>query len=423
MCRISALTATDLPRREGAMLFHDLMLRANADAQPDGWGIFASEDGYLVKSGNPYFACRSTWLQHYVEAERAETAGILLGHVRAASPHTARTIKESHPFLFLNDDKTIRFVGAHNGAITGTHHHYTWRAGDPNVDSFRAFTVLDQLLAAGNDLTAGLVDEWMSRFNEDSAFAIGIVHNGRLYLFRNSRRVLHAAAVGNGYLINTSHEILAATADYAEHSLRLAVGKPFVIPDHTLYMFQPGEKEVWSSDLALRLLPVRSVYPASTPATAPAIQPRLPVFVDDDEEEDDHRPVSVTTVGHDRARERLWVEIRNMLNPLRAGLVTLYAACHARAQSIDDDLFDVEGKPTVIPDRYALTIEELAAFRDHVRATPLTSEQRNQINAWNRQVTREHEVDEQVFAFGAVMFWHLPSGLIEAYLAEAKTSS
>lgn len=442
MCRISALTATDIPRNKAALLFNDLMLRSNADAQPDGWGIYASDGSVYYKGGTPYFVNTSAWFRGYMAQERGElSSGIVIGHVRSASPNTARTIREAHPFCFLNDDQSTRFVGVHNGLITGTHEHYTYQTNDPAVDSFRAFATLYDMLGQDDLITPNFIDDWMSKFTDDSAFAIGIIRNNVLYLFRNEKRLLHAACIGNGYIINTSFEVLKGSAQFASEVLGVSISDPFVLEDHMLFEFTPGEKTVMQSRLGLALTPSRygfrqSALPASSTATPQTNPPTsvtvvtVPATEGRNDEADDAGDDEVDSLWWDRvdaesvamrAKRRIWNQIRELMNPARRGIVSLYVTSFVRRERIDDDFIGIDGESKLDPNWQSLTFEELIAARDHIMLHPLTGEQRHCINQWNRRVSRDTEVDEQVFAFGTVLFWHLPHELVTSYLHELST--
>lgn len=426
MCRISLITDTTTPRRNRAMLMHDMMLRSNAEAQFDGWGVYFPRTDALgyYKGAGSYLRAQSHWLDHFVN----DTAdGMLLGHVRSASPNTARSQHESHPFVFVNEDKSVRLVGAHNGMFNGSYEGYVYLHGDPSVDSFRVFSSLSDMLD-GREITAELIDTWISQYEEDSAFAITILQNDRAYIFRNTKRELHIAQLGSGFIMNTSPDVLEGTRAYARVMFDIEIGEPQLIDPSTLFVLTCNDSVPESVDrLRLELRPPRwkSTFtrPAAAAATTTAIVPITPATTtnttEDDELEDSWwRGPLANGRSRYQPKQQIWDQIRATLNPCRQGMASLYASMYTYAEKIGEDLFDDAGRPLIDPNWQTLSEDQLQAFLDHIKENPLSSDQRHIINQWNRKIDAAIEIDEQVYAFGSTLFWHLPTTIATAFITE-----
>lgn len=437
MCRISLLTATDVPQYSAALLLHDLMLRSNADSQPDGWGIYLDGCGIQHKSAAPYWQGSSQWMHDYMDQSTPDgyNNGVMLGHVRTASAYTGRADKDSHPFTFLNDDGSVRFVAAHNGQINGSYVPYVYDASAPNVDSYRAFLKLSEMLGADGTIDASLIDAWLAHYECGSAFVITLIRNGTLYVLRNDKRPLHFANIGNGFVFNTSLMILEASRDYAKRVLGLDMTDPKGMRHNMLFEIPIGEHDVSASELTLPMIAPqhernRSVYRTQT--TTAQTQPlvHVPEATTDSDAADVWESENTATNATDpwwrvdtnvrptKLADATWNEIRALLNPCRSGLASLYAVMYTHMDMIDDDIMDVYGRAKFDPNWQSLTQSQLEEFRDYIQTKPLTSEQRHVINQWNRQVESTMEVDEQVYAFGATLFFHLPLTFVGEYLKE-----
>lgn len=431
MCRITALTATDLPRQTAAALLHDTMLRSNADGQPDGHGLYWGKQR-LYKDSVPYWKADPDWIEAFVSDP--DEPGIVLGHVRAASANTWRTNKEAHPYVFLNEDGSVQFVGAHNGFIQGTYKYHKYETSEPNTDSYRAFHLLHTLLLGGAEMGKELIQEWMGHYEKTSAFAIVILHDGKLYAFRNEDRTLHFASVGNGVLINTSDEILRKVSRHAAQTHGIELGQIFRINPNHLFVFEPG-KEPQAEEISINFtVAVSTAVTTWSGGITTANQLVLPTAVTTSLVKSES--VSNVNVGasngddddslwerarryaahknkfrlHIGARElALWSSIRAKLNPCRSDLAALYAVLFSYAQEIKDDLIDADGRLVIDPRWQNLTLEQLAEFNEYLDANPLTSNQKYVINQWNKKIEPEVEVDEQLYAFGTTLFFHLPS--------------
>src|SRR6185369_9219604 len=154
MCRLLGMTFTDpdLQPRKAEMLDRLMLVSQTDEGQNDGWGV---TDGIaVIKSEKMYSASTPLWRRELDPAEP------WLAHVRKASAGMGRTALESHPYEF--EVNGVPLFAAHNGMINGT----VWKTGTdiPNTDSYRAFTVLTQIMEGTQqfDLTAALFAEWMT---------------------------------------------------------------------------------------------------------------------------------------------------------------------------------------------------------------------------------------------------------------------
>lgn len=242
MCRLTAITATDIPPQVKAFMLNDLMLRGNADdAQHDGWGI-ATEHEILRKSALSYWSSSpDSWMP------RAEQlSSLVIGHVRKASLNTHRTLLESHPYEFEVEGGS-RLTIAHNGLILGFPYIYnTGTAAEPNTDTFRAAKVLAetlQHLSAVNPnqgVDKEVVESWASQFTTGSAYVFMIMYRGRLVVVRGpATRTMHLAQLGNGYVLHTSKEAIAAFGGLAA-TYGYPIGEIYAMKEHTVLTFSPG---------------------------------------------------------------------------------------------------------------------------------------------------------------------------------------
>jgi predicted glutamine amidotransferase len=196
MCRLFALTTTNLDPTMRRLFWHQLALASNADGQPHGTGM---SDGTLIaKSHLPFVNYGTNW------ASILKPDAIWLGHVRAASQHTGRTMHEAHPFVFKLDNGSYLHA-AHNGGITGMSEP---EKDEPKVDSYQAFKLLVALLNKNKaELTQAVIDTWTSDFGIGSQWTFMLHYQGRLTVLRGVR-TMYYMQLGNGLMFNTSHEVL-----------------------------------------------------------------------------------------------------------------------------------------------------------------------------------------------------------------------
>lgn len=241
MCRLCAVTATDQDSFVIDVLDRMMLVSEGEGINDDGCGV--SNGTELYKSILPY----SHTLLGLFNKERFLTAErILLGHVRKASTLTARTRDESHPYEFLIKGSRMLHA-AHNGWITptGTHKH-----GTPDTDSWRAFNSLVEMLedSETGDLTSEIMEQWLSQYEDRSQIGLLLLYDGVLHVFRHNKP-LHAMAFGNGYLINTSKQVLIVMAAwlFARHGVPMS--EPFELPDETHITFHAGNPTFYGQSI------------------------------------------------------------------------------------------------------------------------------------------------------------------------------
>lgn len=197
MCRLLALTATDIDAPMRKLFFSQLMLISNADGQRDGAGV---TDGHsLYKSHYPYLVIGSEWIDK-LNAENT----IWMGHVRSASGGTDITPYAAHPFRFvLNDNSAI--YAAHNGFIRDMPKS---EGTEPRSDSYQAFKYLSALLNEQQyALTWDNINAWLALFGTNSEWAHMLHYQNKLFVLRGNRTMFYMR-FGNGFVFNTSNTVL-----------------------------------------------------------------------------------------------------------------------------------------------------------------------------------------------------------------------
>ena len=223
MCRLFALTAR-LPREDSVAIVNQAMLLQMAEDQKHGWGI---SDGLGIWKGAGPYGHKLDWMSYI------DTTKVILGHVRYASKHTRLTDEEAHPFRF---DK---LVAMHNGQFDAHNlmPQYKWQT--PVSDSYWAFSRLMSVAqkTGDADYNEPTLSRWLSGFYENSSFAVMLLKNNVLRVFREPSRKLYYCTIKNGYLIMTSRTALAAVREFARRKsyLRNDVGKIRAVPISTLF--------------------------------------------------------------------------------------------------------------------------------------------------------------------------------------------
>jgi predicted glutamine amidotransferase len=196
-----------------------MMLASNADdGQHDGHGI-AVQSGIVFKSQYPYWATEPDYLKNL---EHRTNGHIIIGHVRKASIGTEKfSALAAHPYIFFVDERPLLI--AHNGFIEGTPRG-TYNANEPNTDTFRAAKVLVTMfqahirLTGSLELTDDLLEAWMQTFYRGSVYVIFLLWNDELIIIRgNAHRTMYLNKVGNGYIFNTSRDVVDVTSARLKH--------------------------------------------------------------------------------------------------------------------------------------------------------------------------------------------------------------
>lgn len=203
MCRLAAITSTDIePQTKKALMHFMMVASAGDDNQVYGAGV--SDGDAIFKSG-----------QSYINADGLSWLGELdprapwIGHVRKPSANTTGADSEAaHPYACDNSGNA--FVGIHNGWVAGT---TGWRKDAPDTDSWRAFKALERL-AAGALLDQPLIQRWLQTFESGTSSSFLLVQDGQLIGVRGLR-TLYRFKLHNGWVINTSHAVIANVHAYA----------------------------------------------------------------------------------------------------------------------------------------------------------------------------------------------------------------
>jgi len=208
--------------------------------QKSGWGV--SDGEQIIKNGKPYSS--GGWQG----VSRLNPDNVWIGHVRAASPNTAISNKEAHPFALANG-----FVGVHNGFFDGTDKS-EFKAREPDSDSYRAFASLSYLMQANTDNIISIVEsQWLPRFYQGSKFVVGIANARIINFFRHDEdRTLFYARVGNGFLICTTLDMIEFVRDRAVR-YNIVVGQTREINTYSAYVFLAGSSLVQNQELDYQL--------------------------------------------------------------------------------------------------------------------------------------------------------------------------
>jgi len=397
MCRICALTNTDHSPIFRPLLMHTMMLSANADSVPqrDGWGV--TDGNYLCKAeGSFRNYLHSSWM------ENMETRHMWLGHVRNASTGTSTTKEASHPYRFKH------FVGVHNGNFGGT-----WREmpngtvpDSINTDSWRAFYILDMMLEQGKFLPS-IVDEWVSRFDDDSAFVVMLLHNQQLHIIRGPKtRDMYYGEHGNGFIFHTDATVLKTTHDWANWYTGEGIVDIQEFPELHYARLDPGTQE-FAELRKLDYTPhkiTRSFTQSSY--AAPAAQTAA-----DRQKDGSWRRVTTITEADPQQIQKLveWSRLWQMLYPMRQTLAFWYVGRIVRKE--------VQNYKT--PESLGdIMFMDMDVVKEYLKEHPITDVQRKRINEWNNAVHEEHEgfVLDSLFEDDSAPFWELKNA--EAIIKE-----
>lgn len=259
MCRLTALTATNISNVDVARILHLAMIASQAsDSQnKDGWGVASSWGQYMKNSGS-FMTADQEWYQHVVNSKVRYTPA--LAHLRNSSAGTSVTAKEAQPFVFGVDDNSVSFVAMHNGRVDGSYNDRRgWQTGDPNSDSWRAFDRLHTMMVTNNHWTinAELITQWLNAYEDSSAYVFVIATDNDIHVVRNNQRDLHCMKCGNGFLITTS----ADAARFVRNSAPLfgisgslfPDKDPLVFAQDKLYHLTAGSHDIHFEQLQLEM--------------------------------------------------------------------------------------------------------------------------------------------------------------------------
>lgn len=218
MCRLFAITATNMDPQRKIQALDRLMLLHTAAGNDDGWGICDTK--FVHKNTGMYLD--PAWMEKTIDA-----SGIMFGHTRYASSNTGLNMKESHPFALDN------LTGMHNGLMQNT----GVSVGEmPDSDSFRALKRLSDAMG-DHPITKELIERWLQTFWDNSSFAFMIYADKKLHVFRNEKRMLFIAQIGDGYIIATTEIGIQAVRGLFPD----VTGDTIQLPTRTLFTFEAGK--------------------------------------------------------------------------------------------------------------------------------------------------------------------------------------
>lgn len=243
MCRLLAITASDINPNAKVDILDRSMLLLRTEFQRDGWGV---SDGIQIWKGATPYSDDFNWMNEIDLTNR-----ILIGHLRSASFGTNKTRLENHPFLF--DDKhqkCPKFIAMHNGKFDGLtipHLH-----NEPVSDSYYAFKKLARFTA----IHSVSISNWLSDFEANSTFAFMILQNNRLFVARDETCKLFYATIGNGIMIMTSYTAFEHTKNYALIRHKIKIGPINIVPSGRLYMMDYGSTRYAMKTLTHKFRPI-----------------------------------------------------------------------------------------------------------------------------------------------------------------------
>lgn len=250
MCRLVATTFTDVSNEDTAKIIHLALIASQAEdsANKSGWGV-ATQNGAFVKDSGSYIASGLEWIDLLLGEKQMISPA--LAHLRNSSAGTSVTAKEAQPFVYDH------FIGMHNGKFDGSYNGWrSWKTGDPNSDTWRAFSRLNEMLQDhSGKMDAGLMTRWLNVYDDTSAYALVFIIDGKIMVIRNASRDLYRIRVGNGFLITTSLNASKFVQRCAAlFDMRVSFGDEayLFLPDK-LYQITPGKQEITSEELKLNM--------------------------------------------------------------------------------------------------------------------------------------------------------------------------
>jgi predicted glutamine amidotransferase len=220
VCRLLGIVGTESIPGEWLAAFADLAVTGNtpgggpdARGHTDGWGLAFFRNGLLRESvhgagsaaSDPDYARVARKIASASLACAPESAGVLLGHVRRASPGMPVGKAWSHPFVEVRNGQPWAF--AHNGGLEG----YAYDEDEGLIDSQIVFRrLLANLDAAGTgDVVAAAKateEELLREYAAYSALNFVLTDGRRLHAFRRCTEeqayyTLHHERVGGSVLV------------------------------------------------------------------------------------------------------------------------------------------------------------------------------------------------------------------------------
>ncbi len=368
MCRLTAVTFTNKDKDAKRQIFLQMMRIANGERQEDGWGV--TDGSSIWKAGDTFVKSDLSWYNNL------DTSGIVVGHVRAASQGTFKTDLEAHPFIFKNDDGSTRFIAAHNGFIDDTYRLYDGvQVNVPVSDSYRAFYKLSQMVGEDSIIDRSVLEEWINIYGSTSAYAFMILDRfNDLHIFRNDQRTLYCASVGNGWIINTSYDVVKATSNYIKNVYMDDVSGIMNIKPSIYCRIKAGDPDLIGEDINLPKYEAKKNY-FHKPVTNPVSSGLVPV---------NNSPPKMKDSNIEYQNKEFIVDnICQQYKPLRPGIVRLLIA-YTMGKKNDMGY-------TLNLDEY--TIEELTSASICLKDPALTDDIIKSIEEWNQSVTEIREVD------------------------------
>lgn len=382
MCRLCAMTETGTGPVQRAMLMDRMLLLNNADsvAQRDGWGV---SDGVKVfKDKASYRNYDPTpWMDGLANNK------IWIGHLRNASLNTTLDQESAHPYQFPH------FTAAHNGVFQGSHKavgSLTDVENVVNTDSWRAFYKLNQLIGEGKTIEE-CVDSWSSLFEDTSAFVCLILQENILHIVRGPKnRELYYVQFGDGLIFNTDDVVLKNMGSYLEWVTGEKLGAVQEFPELHYAQLERGKTEflllrqlAWSPEKAYST----TFYSTNGSAWGNNRQPSAA------QKQTKGKWMRLTDGEVDENADaesfKLWIEIRQLLYPMREELATIYLASfvnRTNCTSYED-----------------ASREELQALLTMIKNDPLTDKAKKVLHLWNYKV----HTDDELATF-YVGFYDLP---------------
>jgi hypothetical protein len=426
MCRLCAITATDfgdasIPTSFKAQLVHECMMRSAHDelGQKDGWGV---TDGHKIwASTNWYLESAPHWLPSIRQD------GIIISHLRKASGGTGRTLQENHPYRFTIGAE--RLYAAHNGFFAGTNWEH-WNTGDPATDSWRALNDLALLMTERHtdEIDASLVNDWLSKYEVGSHYAVLLWWRNRLYAIRGRTRTLAALPIGNGYLLHTNIDVLHIMRRYVAALYEVETREPVIIKDDRLVRFEMGNPEVIVSELhpthkavyTQRATWQESNYPKTTAAIV--VRPASDVRESAEEPSNGYtvaasvlprrsRTVETIAATNDfplAERRKQWSVLAGKLSPLRRDLSLMWVSSMlgytdpTRSEYPMPQLFltTASRKEFELAERVLLPINVEGKYEK-----PFSPMANLMLNWWSHIVKPGYDADLHFTLFGLRFFW------------------
>jgi predicted glutamine amidotransferase len=408
MCRLFALTFTDLLEYKASWTDRLFLVSQTDEGQNDGWGI--TDGNELAKTQLMYSACTPLWMHTL-----APTAP-WMGHVRKASAGTGRTLLEAHPYQF--DVHGASLYCAHNGKIDGT----VWNNGTgiPNTDSYRAFLALSNMMNKNHHeaLTTHLLSEWLKEFTDTSQLAMLFHYHNQIVALRKDRS-LHHMRIGNGYAVHTSKDVLEIFKRYIKIVNNVDSGDIVEIPTNSMTVFEAGSDSIVqiAVDIQMRtywkgntvkneVSPAGITNTVTTPKTLPPATDGGAKTFSTSVTRPKKEKNAQNTETDEPTRLDLMSEIVNYLSPLRQGLVWFWTM---RSLGYTTDAVT------------AISTQDLKLWRDmlprytcvksssgEIIERPYTTRAYMLINQWNHVVARGKDLILHDSWLGDNMFWMLP---------------